>query len=141
MSKPDLSYTYILNQELVRLIGFGYLKDLHFDQKKPFVDVHLIAKKLNIPPPTPSSNNYFIANNEYDVHLPETVAHEFFYYESGVFERINDYYENTMSESNRRAIDLIFSTLKEKGVAISDEGFIDTNGHEEHTICFDFVNN
>lgn len=57
MSKPDLSYAYILNQELVRLIGFGYLKDLYFDQKKPFVDVHLIAKKLNIPPPTPSSNN------------------------------------------------------------------------------------
>lgn len=57
MSKPDLSYAYILNQELVRLIGFGYLKDLHFDQKKPFVDVHLIAKKLNIPAPTTSNND------------------------------------------------------------------------------------
>ena len=34
MSKPNLSYAYILNQELVRLIGFGYLKDLYFDQKK-----------------------------------------------------------------------------------------------------------
>ena len=63
------------------------------------------------------------------------------HYESGIFERINDYYENKMSDNDRRAIDLIFSTLKEKGVAISDEGFIDTNGHEEHTICFDFVNN
>ena len=57
MSKPNLSYAYILNQELVRLIGFGYLKDLYFDQKKPFVDVHLIAKKLNIPPPTTSIND------------------------------------------------------------------------------------
>ena len=48
------------------------------------------------------------------------------HYESGIFKRINDYYENTMSDNNRHAIDLIFSTLKEKGVAISDEGFIDT---------------
>ena len=83
---------------------------------------------------------YTVASEQCGSYLPDNTIHEFFYYESGIFERINDYYENTMSDNNRRAIDLIFSTLKEKGVVISDAGFIDTNGHEEYTICFDFVN-
>lgn len=126
-----------------------YLKDqgiiITFKNNTHFVYINVELNNLNLDPKLIAISTiydiYIDASKHFNSFLPDDVIHDFFYYESGIFERINDYYENKMSDNDRRAIDLIFSTLKEKGVAISDEGFIDTNGHEEHTICFDFVNN